>query len=80
MKASTQAIGKWTCPSGNRIDAVFTPNTHKGGDVAFYWDEGPPMPPDDLAYYIQVIRPQIAMKVLALVPRCKQSIFHTKGE
>ena len=65
--SQSHTIGKWTCPSGNQVDAQFTPNNHKGGEVTFLWDEGPPLTPDDEVYYLQVIRPHITRKVLALI-------------
>jgi len=74
------SIGQWTCPSGNQVEVLFTPNTLKGGEATFMWDEGPPLRPDDQAYYLQVIRPQALSRVLALTSQQKQSIFHPKGD
>ncbi len=66
MKCQNKTIGKWTCPSGNRVDASFQGN---GPDVAFIWDVGPPIPEADLGYYLKVIRPQAVMKALVLTQK-----------
>ena len=62
MKQPTQTIGRWTCPSGNRVDALLQGD---GLDVLFCWDSAPPLSPEDQAYYIRVIRPQAVMKALS---------------
>lgn len=59
----SQIIGSWTCPSGNRVNAECQ---GAGSDVQFYWDVPPPLPPEDHAYYLQVIRPQTLRRVFAL--------------
>jgi hypothetical protein len=59
----SQMIGNWTCPSGNRVDALLQGT---GPDVTFCWDVAPPnLTPEDQAYYIQVIRPEAVMKALS---------------
>ena len=47
-------IGQWTCPSGNSVDAILE---GEGPAMNFHWDTMP-LTSEDLAYYLQVIRPQ----------------------
>jgi hypothetical protein len=67
--SQSHIIGQWTCPSGNSVDAVLQGD---GPDVTFMWDVIP-LSPEDLAYYLRVIRPQAVMKALSQQP--KKSIF-----
>ena len=67
--AQSQNIGRWTCPSGNRVDAVLQGTS---SDVTFCWDVAPPnLTPEDMAYYLQVIRPQAVMMALVFSPKKK---------
>ena len=59
MKQSTQTIGRWTCLSGNRVDAT---QQGDGPNVTFCWDA--PLTPENQAYYIHEIRHEAVMKVL----------------
>lgn len=55
-------LGDWTCPSGNTVEVFIT------GDAAdvsgpshlwFEWDEAPPLKPEDEAFYVSVVRPEV---------------------
>ena len=68
---SLNIIGRWTCPSGNRVDAVVRLEGNKLGDVQFTWDA---VPHDlkDQAYYYQVIRSQAISRGYALLQLSKK--------
>jgi len=70
----SQNIGRWTCPSGNRVDAMLQGT---GPDVTFCWDA--PLTLEDQAYYIRVIRPEAVMRALA-VSHKRKCINQSKGE
>jgi len=76
MNQPTQTIGRWTCPSGNRVDVVFTPKGHKLGDLQCIWDS-PPRDPKDQAYYYKVIRPEAVMRAVSHKRKC---INQSEGE
>jgi len=55
-------LPSWTCPSGNSVDVFFR---YDAGveRLDLEWDNPPPLPPDDEAYYTAVILPAIAQSV-----------------
>lgn len=67
MNQLTQTIGKWTCPSGNQVDAT---QQGDGPNVTFCWDK--PLTPADQAYSYMVIRPEEMSRGYALLQLSKK--------
>ncbi len=52
-------LGSWVCPSGNSVDVYLHHDAAGRYHTWFYWDQPPPLLPDDRAYYLAVIRPAV---------------------
>ncbi len=55
-------IGSWTCPSGNSCDVTFERDSRGMGHCVLAWDSPPPLSPEDHAYYLNVVVPEIARR------------------
>jgi hypothetical protein len=53
-KPAYRRLGSWTCPSGNTVDVYVKLDD---GSMENRWEIGPPVPPDDEAYFQRKIYP-----------------------
>ncbi len=60
-------LGSWVCPTGNSVDVYTDPLPDAAGvyHTWLYWDQPPPLLPEDRAYYLAVIRPEIIRQLRA---------------
>lgn len=54
MSRPRVALGEWTTPSGNNVQAFL-----EQGVLEMAWDTPPPLSPSDEAFYRSVIRPDV---------------------
>ncbi len=52
-------LGSWVCPSGNSLNVYLTLDESGKYDLWLYWDQPPPLLPEDRAYYLAVVRPEV---------------------
>ena len=59
-------IGSWTFPSGNTCDVSLEQDTAGMIHAWFWWDEPPPLSPEDEVYYMAVLLPTLIAKLGSL--------------
>jgi hypothetical protein len=64
VSAPREALGSWTCPSGNSVDVFLRHEAPGLEHLEFEWDTPPPLlRPDDRAYYLAVILPAVHRRI-----------------
>lgn len=56
-------LGSWDLPSGQNVEAYYTPTAEGEGRIDMAWDDPPPLLPDDERFYRVVIRPAVIAAV-----------------